>query len=125
MRALGQIADASEFDARRSPRSLPDYADAHLNLGIALTEAKRPKDAFVSFQRVVQLNRQDWDAFAELASLSLEGEQLSEALKYASNIPAGKGRMPLRLRKDPRWTKYASHQDVQKLRQKHGVTSQK
>ncbi len=99
----------------------PQSSTVWLNLGVVRLAAERLDGARTAFERVLALSPEDWDAHAELAALELERGALEEALRIAGAIPPGAGRMPSRLRHDPRWTARDEAPGVQALRSKHGL----
>ncbi|MCK6548476.1 tetratricopeptide repeat protein [Myxococcota bacterium] len=110
----------------------PSNIDALFNLGIALVAQDKNDDADATFQKVLAVKPDDWDAVAERAGLAkrratktstttLDPKELDAALGLLESIPAGKGNVAERLVRDPLWADLIGHERLIKLFDKHGV----
>jgi tetratricopeptide (TPR) repeat protein len=99
----------------------PKEPSIYLNLGIAQRAADKLDDADKTFAKVLELDPSDYDAIAERANILREKGDLEGAVAMMDKIPAGAGRVNMRLRDDPLWLEVAEDPKVKALRQKHGV----
>jgi tetratricopeptide (TPR) repeat protein len=106
-------------------RGNPENADALFNLGIALGALERHADADKVFARILELNPKDWEATAERAGLQIAQGKIDDAFAMMDQIPAGEGRLSLRLDEDPRWKGVRNDPRLTALRSKHGLGAPK
>lgn len=98
----------------------PNDPDALFNLGISQTATERDDEADKTFQRVLELAPEDWDAVAERASIKKRKGQVDEALAMLEKIPAGKGHLHERLTQDPLWADISDGR-MEELKKRHGI----
>lgn len=63
-------------------REIPDYAEAHANLGVALATLQRYPEATAHFERAISINPFYTAAFENMAEAYGAQNQLAEAVKY-------------------------------------------
>ncbi len=116
----GQFAQASAM-LQILAENNPNKSSLWLNLGLAQVGEQKDAAAKVSFQKVVKLDAEDYDAIAELANIEKRGGKLGAALALLNKIPAYGGRMKHRLKHDPLWQDVLDNDGVKALRKKHGL----
>ena len=99
----------------------PDHGAIWYNLGIARMGLENTDGAIEAFDKAVEVDPEDWDAVAELATLALEKGEASVGFDKLETIPPGQGRMQARLLRDPRWKDHAEAPRMKALRTKHGI----
>ncbi len=116
----GRLLDAEEAFQGLAVR-YPDEPSVWLNLGIAQRGLHRLPEAAKTFARVNELDPQDYDALAERASIQKLSGDVEGALTFLEEIPAGEGRVRIRLLRDRIWQDISGNPRMQALRAKHGL----
>ena len=101
----------------------PDNTDALFNYGLALRSVERLKDSDAAFQKILELKPDDFEAWAERANLAVLANDVDRAFDYLEKIPAGKGRLILRLRVDKHWQNLRKHPRMEKIRAIQGLSN--
>ena len=100
----------------------PENVDALYNYGIALRGVRHLTEADKVFQRLLEKNPSDYEAWAERANLAVLQNDLETAFDYLEKIPRGEGQLILRLRTDPQWKELEKHPRMNKIRSLQGLT---
>ena len=101
----------------------PDNIDALFNYGLVLRSVNRINDSDKAFQKILELKPDDFEAWAERASLAVLQNDLDRAFDYLEKIPAGEGRLILRLRVDEHWKNLKEHPRMEKVRAIQGLSN--
>jgi tetratricopeptide (TPR) repeat protein len=124
MRAAVMAVQSENFDdaiklLSQLAEQEPKDAAVWLNLGIAQRAAERWDDADASFQKVLAINPEDFDAVAERATVKKVKGDIEGALTLFESIPISEGRMLERLAYDPTFADLDKNERFQKLLEKH------
>ena len=106
---------------REIVKTNPKNTAALYNYGTALRGVGQLKNADETFQRLLAISPQDYEAWAERANIAVLQNDLETAFDYLEKIPRGKGQLILRLRSDPQWIELKRHPRMQKIRAQQGL----
>ena len=101
----------------------PENIDALFNYGLVLRSVNRINESDKAFQKILEIKPEDFEAWAERANLAVLQNDLDRAFDYLEKIPAGKGRLILRLRVDEHWKKLKTHPRMEKIRAIQGLSN--
>ena len=118
----GNFPDALKI-LERVVENHPDNTDALFNYGLALRSVNKLDESDKAFQKILQLKPDDFEAWAERANLAVLQNDLNRAFDYLEKIPAGKGRLILRLRVDEHWQNLRKHPRMEKIRAIQGLST--
>ncbi|HJL40233.1 MAG TPA: tetratricopeptide repeat protein [Myxococcales bacterium LLY-WYZ-16_1] len=114
----GKLDEAEEVFAELA-ESHPDEAAVWYNLGVARSGLEDYDAAETAFERTRELEPDNWDVVAELATIRQLRGNTSGALDLLERIPVGEGRLSFRLREDPVWASGEGAR-FEALKEKHG-----
>lgn len=122
------IALSERGEHARALVVLEDLVEQHprttslwLNLGIAQRAAGRLTEAARTFEKVLELDPEDYDAVAEKATVLKQEGRVDAAIAELERIPVRRGRIGERLAADPLWQDIAEDPRMRALRDKHGL----
>jgi tetratricopeptide (TPR) repeat protein len=106
---------------REIVKTNPKNTAALYNYGTALRGVGQLKKADETFQKLLEVSAQDYEAWAERASIAVLQNDLETGFDYLEKIPRGKGQLILRLRSDPQWIELKTHPRMKKIRAQQGL----